>query len=128
MRRLLPCCLALMLTACAEMPPAPAPQPEVAKASPADTAIAAAIAVHRQKAEHDAAAGDLFAAAREWHILTLLAPGDTQYGARQEATRAAIAQGVRDQLQIANAALRSGDQERASSALLKVLSLDPDNA
>jgi len=128
MRRLLPCCLALMLGACAEIPPAPAPQPEVAKASPADNTIGAAIAAHRQKAEHYAAAGDLFSAAREWHILTLLAPGDSQYSARQEAARAAIAQGVRDQLQIANAALRGGDQERASSALLKVLALDPDNA
>ena len=55
-------------------------------------------------------------------------PAQARYVARQEATRAASAQGVREQLQIANAALRSGDQERAGVAMLKVLSLDPDNA
>ncbi len=124
---LLSCCLAL-LAACAEIPTAPSRPAEVAKVSPTDAAIASAIAAHRQKAERDTAAGDLSAAAREWQILTLLAPGDAQYGARLQATRAAIAQGVREQLQIANAALRSGDQERTGVAMLKVLSLDPDNA
>lgn len=124
---LLSCCVAL-LAACAEIPTASSPPAEVAKTSPTDAAIGSAIAAHRQKAERYTAAGDLSSAAREWHILALLAPGDAQYGARQEATRAAIAQGVREQLQIANAALRSGDQERAGVAMLKVLSLDPDNA
>lgn len=124
-RWLLPCCLVL-LAACAEMPPGP--QPESVKASPADTAIASAIAAHRQQAEHDAAAGDLATAAHEWHILTLLAPGDAHFAARQVATRAAIAQGVREQLQAGDAALRAGDADHASAAMLKVLSLDPDNA
>lgn len=125
--RWLACCLAL-LAGCAEIPPAPAPSSEVARMAPTDTAIASAIAAHRQKAERYMAAGDLSAAAREWHILALLAPGDAQYGARREATHAAIAQAIGEQLQIANAALRSGDQERAGVAMLKVLSLDPDNA
>lgn len=120
-------CLAL-LAGCAEIPPAPAPTSEVAKLSPADAAIASAIAAHRQKAERYTAAGDFFAAAREWHILTLLAPADAQFSARRDAARASIAQSVREQLQIANATLRSGDQERAGVAMLKVLSLDPDNA
>jgi tetratricopeptide (TPR) repeat protein len=124
--RWLPSCLALV-AGCAEIPPAPAPPAEVAKVTPTNAAIASAIVAHRQKAERYAAAGDLYAAAREWHILTLLAPGDAQYEARDEATRAAIAQAVREQLQVGNAAWRGGDQERASVAMLKVLSLDPGN-
>ena len=78
---LLSCCVAL-LAACAEIPTAPSPPADVAKISPTDAAIGSAIAAHRQKAERYTAAGDLYAAAREWHILVLLAPGDAQYEAR----------------------------------------------
>src|SRR4029450_9886373 len=105
--RWLPCCLALVAGG-AEIPPAPVPPPDVAKATPTDAAIASAIAAHRQKAERYAAAGDLYAAAREWHILTLLAPGDAQYEARDEATRAALAQTVREQGQSDTAGVRDG--------------------
>jgi tetratricopeptide (TPR) repeat protein len=119
------CCLAL-LAACAETPPAP--QTEAAKTSPTDAAIAAAISVRRQQAERDASVGDLAAAAREWHILTLLAPGDAQFAAKRDAMRSAIAKGVREQLDAGNAALRSGDADRAAAAMLRVLALDPDNA
>jgi tetratricopeptide (TPR) repeat protein len=122
----LPCCLLFLLAACAEIPTTP--QPEAAKTSPADASIASAIAAHRQQAEHDASVGDLAGAAREWHILTLLAPGNAQFAARREATRTAIAQGVRENLQSGNAALRGGDADRASAAMLKVLALDPDNS
>ena len=125
---LLPCCLAL-LAACAEAPPRPRRPAEVAKASPTDAAIASAIAAHRQQAERDAAAGRSAAAAREWQILALLAPGRRavpRATARRRARRSrkAFANSCRS----ANAALRSGDAERASVAMLKVLSLDPDNA
>ena len=95
----LPCCLLFLLAACAEIPSTP--QPEAAKPSPADTAIASAIAAHRQQAEHDASVGDLAGVEREWHILTLLAPGNAQFAARREATRTAIAQGAREHLQSA---------------------------
>jgi len=40
---------------------------------------------------------------------------------------AAIRQGVRDQLQAGNAALKAGDNERATQAMLRVLALDPTN-
>ena len=124
---LVSCCI-LLLAACAEVPPRPAPPPEAPRVSAVDAAIAAAVAAHRQQAERYASAGDLAAAAREWQVVSLLAPDDAQARAKQDATREAIAQGVQDQLQAGNAALRSGDADRASVAMLKVLSLDPGNA
>jgi hypothetical protein len=125
---LLPGGLAL-LAACAEAPPRQAAlPPEVVKMSPTDAAIASAIGAHRLQAERDAARGDLAAAAREWQILALLAPDDARFRAQLDATRAAIDKGVREQLQTGNAALRAGDTDRATVALLRVLALDPDNA
>jgi tetratricopeptide (TPR) repeat protein len=126
-RGLLSCCIVL-LAACAEAPLRPAPPPEVAPLSSVDGAIAAAVAAHRQQAEKYTSNGDPAAAAREWQVVALLAPDDAQVRAKLVATRAAIAQAVHDQLQAGNAALRSGDADRAGVAMLKVLSLDPGNA
>jgi tetratricopeptide (TPR) repeat protein len=117
----------VLLAACAETPPRSAPPPEAAKATTAEVAVASAIAAHRKQAERDAAAGDLAAAQREWRILALLAPGNPQFRAQEEATRAAIEKGVVEQLQSANTALRAGDIDRAGAALLKALALDPGN-
>jgi tetratricopeptide (TPR) repeat protein len=116
-----------LLAGCATAPP-PAPQPEAVTVSARDAAVAAAIAAHRKQAERLASGGDLAGAAQEWRILTLLSPDDPHFRAQLASTRAAIAQGVLLQLQAGNAALRSGDAERASVAMLKALALDPDNA
>lgn len=91
-------------------------------------AAAAAIADHRQLARRHAQAGDPAAAEREWRIVLLLAPQDDAARAELEAARAAIGQGVRDNLQAGRSALRSGDADRATLAMLKVLALDPANA
>ena len=121
-------CGLLVLVACAEAPPQPsAPPPTVARAAP-DATTVAAIAHHRQQAQRSAQAGDHAAAAQEWHIVVLLAPGDDAARAQLEVERAAIRQGVRDNLQAGTTATRSGDTERAMQAMLRVLALDPENA
>lgn len=125
---LLPVGLAL-LAACAEAPPRPTPAPEAVRVvSPVETAIASALAAHRQRAERDAARGDLAGAAREWKIVALLAPDDAHVRAQLDAARAAIDKSVREQLQAGEAALRGGDPDRATVAMLKALALDPANA
>ena len=118
----------VLLGACAETPPRPAPPSDPPKASAAEVAVSSAIAAHRKEAERAAAAGNLAAARREWRILALLAPGNAQFRAQEEATRAAIDKNAGEQIQSANAALRAGDTDRAGAALLKALALDPDNA
>jgi tetratricopeptide (TPR) repeat protein len=96
--------------------------------SAAGDASAAAIAEHRQVARRHAQAGDHASAAREWHIVLLLVPGDDAARKEYDAERAAIRQGVRDNLQAGLTASRNGDTERAMHAMLKVLALDPENA
>ena len=104
-----------LLAACAEAPPRSGESaPDAVKASPAEAAIVSAIAAHRQQAERDAAGGDLAAAAREWQVLTLLAPDDARFRAQLDTTRAAIEKGIREQLQAGNSALRAGDADRAT--------------
>ena len=71
--------------------------------------------------------GDLATAAVQWHLVVLLAPGEPKYRREQEAVNQAIQQGVRDQLQVGNAAIKSGDNERAIQAMLRVLALEPTN-
>jgi len=125
-RGCLACCGALLLAACAEAPVQP--PPAAAAPGPTRQAVDAAIADHRQKAQRHGEAGDHAAAAREWQIVLLLAPGDNAVRAQLEAARSAIRQGVRDNLQAGNAALRGGDADRAMAAMLRVLALDPENA
>jgi tetratricopeptide (TPR) repeat protein len=119
-------CGVALLTACAGTPPQPAPG-TAARAAP-DDPIATAIASHRDLARQYAQAGDPASAAREWQIVLLLAPGDGAARAQHEAARAAILEGVRDNLQAGMAAVRSGDADRATRAMLTVLALDPENA
>jgi tetratricopeptide (TPR) repeat protein len=119
-------CGLLVLAACAEAPLQPAAPP--APGSAAADATAAAIGEHRQLARRHAQAGDHAAAAREWHIVLLLAPGDDAARKERDVERAAIRQGVRDNLQAGLAAARNGESERATQAMLKVLALDPENA
>ena len=117
---------AALLAACAEVPVA-TPSPELASPRPALDARGQAIARHQQLAQQARSAGDLAKAENEWHIVALLAPDEPKYRREQEAVTAAIRQGVREQLQIGNAALKGGDSERATQAMLRVLALDPDN-
>ena len=115
----------LVLAACAEAPLQPSTTPP-ARAVP-DEATAAAIAQHHQSAQRLAAAGDHAAAAREWHIVLMLAPDDEAARKGQDAERTAIRQGVRENQQVGLTAWRNGDADKATQAMLKVLSLDPEN-
>ncbi|HVN35760.1 MAG TPA: hypothetical protein VMU96_10960 [Casimicrobiaceae bacterium] len=120
----LPLCGVLVLAACADapvQPPPPAPQ------SPAADSAAAASAEHRQLARRSAQAGDHATAAREWHLVVLLAPRDDEARREYDAERAAIRERVRENLQAGITASRNGDSERAQQAMLRVLALDPEN-
>ena len=119
--------LAALLGACAQTPVVTSPPPAVARSSPADDARAKAIAQHQRMAQQARDAGDLATAATQWHLVVLLAPDEQKYRSEQEAVNAAIRQGVREQLQIGAAAQKSGDNERATQAMLRVLALDPGN-
>jgi len=130
-RWVLPSCVVL-LAACASAPPetaAPDPLVRVApRPLPPAERIAAAAARHRQQAKQHAQAGDLAAAEREWHIVSLLDPGDEAARTELASTRTAIRQRTREHLQAGNTAMRGGDADRASAAMLDVLALDPENA
>src|SRR5258708_3878762 len=114
----LPLCGLLVLAACAEAPLQPA-APPAARSAAAD-ATATAIGEHRQLARRHAQAGDHAAAAREWHIVLLLAPGDDAARKERDVERAAIRQGVRDNLQAGPAAAPHGESERAPRAKRQV--------
>ena len=116
-----------LLAACAQSPVVTQPVPDAPRAGGADDARAQAIARHRQLAQQAREKGDLAAAALQWKIVVLLAPGEPSFRAEQDAVNAAIRQGVRDQLQAGNAALKAGEYERATQAMLRVLALDPAN-
>jgi tetratricopeptide (TPR) repeat protein len=119
--------LMALLAACAQSPVGTLPTQEVSHTGAAEDARAQAIARHRQLAQKARDGGDLAAAAVQWRIVVLLAPGENSYRAELDAVNAAIRQGVREQLQAGNGALKSGDNERAAQAMLRVLALDPAN-
>jgi tetratricopeptide (TPR) repeat protein len=122
----LACTLAAVLAACAQAPVV-TNAPEAPRASAADAARDQAIVRQRQLAQQARDAGDLATAANHWRVVVLLAPGDAAHRRELDAVNAAIRQGVRDQLQSGNAALKSGDNERAAQAMLRALALDPAN-
>jgi len=117
----------VLLAACAQAPLAPDASLAAASQRPSADARGQAIAHHRQLAQQAQDAGDFASAANQWHVVVLLAPGEPKYRADLDAANAAIRQGVREQLQVGNAALKSGDIERATQAMLRVLALDPGN-
>jgi tetratricopeptide (TPR) repeat protein len=125
------CLLALggvaLLSACAQAPVVDNAPAEIPRTNPADDARGRAIAQHVRLAQKARDAGDLAAAAIQWHIVVLLAPDESRYRREQEAVNSAITQGVREQLRLGNAALKSGDNDRATQAMLRALALDPDN-
>jgi tetratricopeptide (TPR) repeat protein len=118
-----------LLVGCAQVPTAPPPAPAaVQRLSPQDERLRLAAAKHQQLANQAKQAGDLATAATQYQILMLLAPNDATYRNELAATRAEIGLRVKENLAAGNAALRSGDSDRASEAMLKVLALDPENA
>jgi tetratricopeptide (TPR) repeat protein len=114
-----------LLAACAEVPPAPAP---ATRAAPHDEQLARAIARHQQLAQQYKQSGDLAAAAAQWQILTVLAPGEGTYSRELAETRALIDRRARENLAAGTAALKNGETDRAAEAMLRVLALDPQNA
>jgi len=119
--------MAALLAACAQAPVTTNPSLDMPRTSPADDARTRAIAQHERLARQARDTGDLAAAAAQWHVVVLLAPGEPKYVREQEAVNAAIRQGVREQLRIGAGALKSGDNDRATQAMLRVLALDPTN-
>jgi tetratricopeptide (TPR) repeat protein len=103
-----------------------APEPETPPLV-SESAQRAAIARHLKLAQDATKAGDLATAAVQWQILTLLAPGTAAYRDGLAAARSGIANGVRDQMTAANAAMSAGEHDRAAQAALRALALDPEN-
>jgi len=117
-----------VLGGCAQVPadrPAQAAPATTSVASPVSRTVAEAVPRYRRAAETARQAGDLATAAAQWQILTLLVPDDPTYARELAATRAAIDKEAREQLAAGNAAIASGDLERATAALLRVLAVDP---
>jgi tetratricopeptide (TPR) repeat protein len=83
---------------------------------------------HKQLGKRYEAAGDLAAAATQWHILTLIAPEEESFRLKLAATKNAISRAVNQTYQSGLAALRKGEMEEAWQAMLRVLALAPDNA
>ena len=116
-----------LLGACAQSPVATNPPQDISRSGLADDARGQAISRYQHAAQQAREAGDLAAAATQWHLVVLLAPGEQKYRRELDAVNAAIRQGVREQLQAGNSALKGGDSERATQAMLRVLALDPAN-
>lgn len=119
--------LAALVAACAEAPTRSG-APVAASSAPVDPALARSIARHRGLAEQYAKSGDLSRAASQWQALTLLDPEERSFRDALAATRAEIGRVTAEQLAAGNAALRTGDTERATAAMLRVLAADPGNA
>jgi len=108
--------------------PAPAAPAATTAASPTSRTVAEAVARYRRAAETAQQAGDLATAAAQWQILTLLAPDDPTYPRELAAARAAIDKEAREQLAAGNAAMASGELDRATASMLRVLAVDPSQA
>lgn len=124
---------ALLVAGCASAPApdvssprAPLVQTPIAGAVP-DNDLERAIARRRARALKAEQQHDLADAARQWQIVLLLAPRDTQAGERLAAVNAASAQTIKDEMAAAREALRRGETDRAQRALLRVLALDGDH-
>ncbi len=123
---------ALLLAACAQTPEAPETTQPAAQApraaAPESTAQARAIARHRQLAARYRDAGDVGAAAVEWHVLTLLDPDNESIRRELASANKAVERAVDAELENGRAASRRGDAEAATHAMLRVLALEPANA
>ena len=119
--------VAALAGACAQAPSAPE-EPVSAPVLRSDGTRDEAIRRHRELAREARASGDLATALDHLHVVTMLAPGDEAARREAETLRAEIQRGVRENLEIGRAAMRAGDNAKASSAFLRVLSLEPRNA
>lgn len=133
MKRALSLIAALAVAACAPLPPAPAPQrppPRPAVSAPPSTsgALQTAIAKHEKLARVAREAGELATAAEHYGVLVLLDPADPAHAQALRGTRAAIDEGIQEQLRVAAAARKDGNAAKAREALLRVLLLDPGHA
>lgn len=89
-------------------------------------AVAASIAEHERLALREEASGELLAASEQWHVLTLLAPGEERYQARLAALREQIRGLAAERLASGRSAYRRGDLDAARTAMLGVIALSPD--
>ena len=129
-------CALAILTGCAQVPvapPATTPAAEPARtplfrSALSDDQRAAAMTRYRKQADEARKSGDLAAATTSLQVLSLLAPGDEALRRELASTRAAATSASREHLQAGQSALSAGDLDRATSALLHVLALDPQNA
>ena len=125
-RRLGVVALAALVGACAQAPAtddsAPAPR-IVRQDGPREDAVRR----HRELAREARAAGDLATAVDHLHVVAMLT--DDEAAKRDaEALRTEIRRLVREALETGRNALRAGDSAKASTAFLRVLSLEPRNA
>jgi tetratricopeptide (TPR) repeat protein len=125
--------VAMLLAACAQTPEVPeAPAPVEAAppraAAPENSAQTRAIARHRQLAARYRDAGDVGAAAVEWHILTLLDPVNDSFRRELALANKAVARAIDVELENGRAASRRGDTDAATQAMVRVLALEPANA
>ena len=82
----------------------------------------------RQRALLQLRQGRLAEAAVSWEILAALRPQSADYRERLAQARRQIAEAVPERLRLAQAALRRGDAEGATTGFLSVLALQPDHA
>jgi tetratricopeptide (TPR) repeat protein len=118
--------LAAIVGACAQAPAtddaAPAPR-IVRQDGPREDAVRR----HRELAREARAAGDLATAVDHLHVVAMLT--DDEAAKRDaEALRTEIRRLVRESLETGRNAMRAGDNAKASTAFLRVLSLEPRNA
>jgi len=118
--------LAALVGACAQAPATDdaAPSPRIVRQ---DGPREDAVRRHRELAREARATGDLATAVDHLHVVAMLT--DDEAAKRDaEALRAEIRRLVRDTLETGRNALRAGDTAKASTAFLRVLSLEPRNA
>lgn len=117
---------ALLLAACAHDQSAGGAGP-IATPGRGDPRVAGIIERRRELALRYQQSGDLAAAANEWHIVTLLDPGDAAYRQQLASVQAAISRRTAELLESGQAALKRGDNDAATEAMLKALAVSPDN-
>ena len=120
---------AAALAGCATAPPPkpPAIETPVGQVPAGPSELERAVERRRSEALKFEQSHDLVDAARQWQVVLLLAPRDSQAAERIASLRTAIAQIVKDELAAQRDALRRGDTEQAQRSLLRVLALDAHN-
>jgi len=134
--------LLLVLTGCAEIPPAtkepapvvvaaPMPEPALVRPRPQSTPPLADSAFEqrrRQQAEELMQADRWAEAAAQWEILTLLRPERGEYASRLAEAQSRATSQANDSLAAASEARKRGELQRAETLCLKALRADPHSA